>query len=277
MKILDLFNLRPTDGDVGIEIELEGSNLPDGCNIWRRDDDGSLKPEDESAEYVLYKPVKMGEVKKVLGLLEDALEDSIVDTTYRAGTHVHINVQDMTMVQVMNMVVLFLLLEDFYINFCEESRRGNHFCLRSKDAGYLIHALANMCKEDDVYYLSDDIRYSAINLTSLRKYGSIEFRSLESTMDFDKVEHWCRMLHNLKQAALKYESPKQIMYAASYGGVEGICQEVLQEDYNNLIAKPDWKKVVRAGLLRAQDIAFSREWKRVNLNIFNKRKGVFNA
>jgi hypothetical protein len=277
VKILNIFNLRQTRGDVGVEIEVEGRFLPDDVEGWRRDEDTSLRGDWESAEYVMYQPVPINKVSDSLKILEDSFIKSEIMDTYRAGTHVHVNVQDLTMQQVINMVVLFLILEDYYIDFCAESRRGNHFCLRSKDAGYLITAIKNMCTLDDLNYLNDEIRYSSINLTSLRKYGSIEFRSLESTTDFDKINLWCQMLYNLKEAAKGYKSPKEIMYAASYGGLEGICQGVLKENFASLVSDPQWQKKCREGLLRAQDIAFSREWKSSNLNIFSKKRGLFNA
>lgn len=275
MKILNLFNLISIQGDIGIEIEMEGANLPEGTLVWRRDDDTSLRGEDESAEYVLSTPVPIENVKKCLDMLKADLSHSEVYDTYRAGTHVHVNVQDLTMLQVVNMVVLFLLLEDFFVDFCSESRRGNHFCLRSKDAGYLIRAIKEMCKNEEVHYLNDEVRYSSINLTSLRKYGSVEFRTLESTTDFDKIEKWCYMIYHLREAAKRYDNPKSIMYAASYGGLEAICQEVLQNNFSSLVSDPSWQRKVREGLLRAQDIAFSREWSKTNLNIFSRKGNLF--
>lgn len=279
-SIIDTFGLRKTNGDIGIEIEIEGRNLPifDWGDVWKTAHDGSLKPKHEAMEYVLSSPVGIDEVPAALKLLEKAFKKNkaVVDDTYRAGIHVHVNVQDLTMVQLINMICLFIILEDYYLDFCAPSRRGNHFCLRTYDAGYFLDCVSRMCEEENTGYIhTDDLRYSAINLQSLFRYGSVEFRSLESTQDHDKIYTWCKMLMCLKEGAKKYNNPKDIMYALSFEGYDWFMKELLGDFFPSLKKMDNWELRVRQGILRAQDIAFSRDWDRVNLNIFKKNGGMF--
>jgi len=278
MLVRDYFKVPYTEGDVGVEIEVEGANLPKGDHLWRKDNDGSLKPLQEAAEYILRSPVPINDIAKALIALKNNFEASkaTVDNTYRAGIHVHVNVQDLTMPQMVTMVLLFIIVEDMFLNFCDKSRQGNHFCLRTSDASYFTEKLWEACEQNDPrLFQTDDLRYSAINLQSLHKYGSIEFRALESTQDYNKIVVWCKMLHALKLGAIKYQSPEHLIRSFSMDGFEPILREILGGYFTPLTSYASWKIKARAGLLRAQDIAFCRDWGKINLNIFAKNKEVF--
>jgi hypothetical protein len=275
-NIGNILKVDPKEGHIGVEIEVEGANLPRGTNHWRKDNDPSLRG-NENAEYVLKNPVKVQDLNAVFKELQDAFDknNSVIDSTYRAGVHTHINVQDLTITQLFNLITLFLIMEDCFVDFCEPSRRGNHFCLRAKDAGYFTHTLWQACKEGNLKKLdTEDIRYSAMNVTSVFRYGSLEFRSLESTKDFGKIKQWCLMLYQLKLAALQFKSPIDIMDSVSAGGYENFAKFIMGEWFPIINAQSGWQKKVREGILNAQDLAYSRKWVNVNLNIF-KKEAVF--
>jgi len=72
-------HLEEVDADLGIEIEVEGVNLPARVGeSWRVDRDGSLRG--ESYEYVS-KPIKYSELTSTLDQLKDAYRrsDSVVN------------------------------------------------------------------------------------------------------------------------------------------------------------------------------------------------------
>lgn len=276
IKIRELLKLKKVIGDIGIEIEVEGENLPEAPGNWRADEDGSLRG--ESAEYVMRNPVAYNRLLGELNLLEEVFnEDGVVITeSYRAGIHVHVNVQELTVPQLFNYITLFTIFEDVIVAYCNKSRQGNHFCLRTKDAGYLPQLLTSSAHEGNLSLLcTDAIRYSAMNITSVFKYGSVEFRSLESTKDFNKIYKWATILYNLREKALKFKDPQEIIYAVSMGGYEKFTKEVLG-DYADRVYKQDgWEKSVKSGIRIAQDIAFARKWGMSTLDIFDKKMGVF--
>jgi hypothetical protein len=204
--------------------------------------------------------------------------DAVYDISPRAGVHVHVNVNDLTMKQVMTMVCAYIILEEFFISFCDKSRDGNLFCLPSYNAEYLISAIRNTCSSDDLAHINtDDVRYASINLRSLFKYGSVEFRSLESTPDFDKVNTWVQMLYKLKEAAKRFKDPQDLIMSFSRNDYIATMNNIMEE-YSPTLQNNigDIHKVLRNGIVRAQDIAFSRNWDTKNLNIFKKSTGVFN-
>jgi hypothetical protein len=93
------YNVKETDGEIGIEIEVEGDNLYKGkLKSWRVEHDGSLRGND-NAEYVLRNPIPRTDIKKVLSELSKALEanNSEVDNNSpRTSVHIHINCQRLT-------------------------------------------------------------------------------------------------------------------------------------------------------------------------------------
>jgi len=275
--VRDVIGLRKTLGDIGVEIEVEGRNLPGETWNWRRDADPSLRGY-ETAEYVLQKPVLQKDLNDVFEELKEAFKASrgTIDKGYRAGVHVHINVQELTTVELFNFITLFLMFEDSIVDFCAPFRRGNHFCLRSKDAGYLLELLWRACTEGEIRLLNtEDIRYSAMNLHSVFKYGSVEFRTLESTDDFGLIKTWCDLLYTLKESAKKFTDPRDIMMQVSGAQKKDFVKRIFEEHSYHIEKSKDWEEKMQQGIYNAQDLAFSRTWGKSSLNIFDKKAGVF--
>lgn len=210
LSVYDIFELNKQHGEVGIEIEVEGDSLPSEIPYyWRVDNDGSLRG--EAAEYVLKNPVKRQTYKKALRHLFKKLKSSTILDTGNAGIHIHLNMQQITIEQVFSFICLYLLFEDPLVRFCGERRAGNLFCLRTKDAEYLIEYLMEMISNRNWYgFRSDYIRYSSINIGALQQYGSLEFRAMRSTLDIDLLSCWIDMLLRLKDSALSFDSITEI-------------------------------------------------------------------
>ena len=133
LKIQDIYNYRrKVDGDVGLEFEMEGEGLPEiFSNDWISEHDGSLRG--ESYEYVARQPFKVTEYrKKIADLMSQIKEKATVHNSKRTSVHVHINVRELTMNQLLNYYLLFKLFEVPLLHFCGKSRVGNRFCLPTK-------------------------------------------------------------------------------------------------------------------------------------------------
>lgn len=275
IKVADYLGLMRVKGDIGVEIEIEGDNLPHKATGWKVVEDGSLRG--ESAEYVLKNPVAIEDLNKMFKSLRKAFEEaeSEIHESHRAGTHVHINVQDYTFVELYNFITVFILLEEGLLNLCPSSRRGNHFCLRTKDAGYSLDRLWKAAELADVNKLNtEDIRYSAMNITSVFRHGSVEFRFLQSTEDFDTIKDWCKLFYHLGEFAKTFSDPQKIVGQISFDGFETFCEKALGPYFAKFSAHPDWKATVKRGVRSAQDIAYSRDWAKVSLDIFDKKQGI---
>lgn len=250
---------RRTDGDVGIEIEVEGINIPFAKKWWRNEEDGSLRGP-ENREFVLAKPLSLGQCKEALDYLDQLYVDneSVVHDTVRAGVHVHINCQRLTLIQLYNYITLYVVLEELLVRWCGEYREGNLFCLRTGDAEFFLKRVAQAAQLQRFDLLHhDDLRYCSINVKALGQYGSLEFRSMRGTRDLSLIYKWAEMLLNLREAAKQYEDPRQIIENYSHGGAEWFLRKHLGDTD---LWHEGAEKSLKDGMRRAQEIAYCCNW-----------------
>lgn len=252
--------------EVGIEIEIEGRNLQVRVPGWTRTEDGSLRG--ESAEYVLTKPVLAKDVKKLLARLETKLAENgaLLDPSDRCGVHIHINCQNMTCEQVIKFAILYLVVENILVKWCGEDREGNLFCLRAKDAEYLIQCMTSAVHNNDLSYIySANVRYASINFNALGKFGSIEFRSLRTPKEFTRIIKWVDMLTAIKKASLQYEEARHIIEDVSMKEPDVFLRDIFGPLADELDKN---KNLLWDGVRRVQEVAYA------SFFIPEKRKGL---
>lgn len=264
-NVLRQFEVSPVAGDVGIEIEVEGSNLPSlnaRGSYWRREADGSLRGE-ESAEYVLRKPLTLEEARKALDYLDAAYtkNGAVVDDTVRAGVHVHVNCQTLTMTQLYNFMTIFYILEDVLVRFCGEFREGNLFCLRARDAESQVHTIRSAAKSKKFRELfhHDNNRYAAMNIKALGDYGSLEFRTMRGTRDLDLIYTWAEILVTLRNVAMEFTSPCEVIEQFSIQGPLEFLKAMTDTNFDAVFYK-GCEKDLLDGMRMAQDIAYATDW-----------------
>lgn len=262
-KIIEMFGVtNQTDREIGIEIEMEGTNLHINCPGWLEAHDGSLRG--ESAEYVLRRPIKQKDVDKYLDRLTKALKDNgaVLIPSDRCGVHIHINCQQMTQEEVFKYALLYFVVEDLLTKWCGETREGNLFCLRAKDAEALVMFLTEAIQRDNIALLTGkDIRYAAINFTSLAKYGSLEFRALETPKDFSVIKKWIELLINIRDASKHYKELHQIIEDISLKGPRGFLKAIFK-DNAELLYCPRMEKTMIDSARRIQDAAYAVRFKK---------------
>ena len=272
MNVIQCFCLRngvKTDGDLGIEIEVEGENLPDYDdvgNFWRVDHDGSLQG--EANEYVFKKPLKVGQVDEALAVLEGAYEEceSVITSSVRAGIHVHVNVQELTAVQLYNYITLYSMFEGALLSYCGVGREGNLFCLPLNQSAALIEELRNVAVYQNFRNLiSDEYRYCAMNVKALGTYGSLEFRAMRSTSDLTRVSMWAKLLLHLRDVACMYDNPEEIIADASILGSMEMFKKCVGEHLPMFDKVMNLKRRLSNGVRSSQAIAFSCDW-----SVYNK-------
>lgn len=258
MKVTEAVGVRRIVGDLGIEIEVEGEYVNRFLNMsekdWKIDFDGSLRG--EAYELVLRGPMKRDKAFAALDYIEGFAKDYNIEIedSGRAGVHVHINMQDYTMAQVYNVVCLYAIFEDVLIDLCGEYRDGNLFCLRMKDADAILDVLRKAATTQDWRVLAtDEIRYAALNLNSLNRYGSIEFRAMRSTLCSETLKVWCDILLSLREVATRFDNPQEIIHSFSVGSPRKLYDMVFGE-IPNIVAYDE--RSMREGMRRAQHIAF---------------------
>lgn len=243
-KVVDLLHLKPTEGDVGIEIEMELEDEPpitqDFKNHWKLEGDGSLKV--NGVEFVLKKPVKFSRVPKLLETLRTNLEknDMEIMDSMRAGVHIHLNMQQSTMKQVMNLLCCYYPMETALTRFCGNGREGNLFCLRARDANGVISEIESAIKLNDLGVLNTDrLRYAALNVRSLFNYGTVEFRALNTTPDLGLIEDWVLMIQKLKEYSESVKSNWDPLYSISGDGPKEWMRGVFGNELFKKLDYPD--------------------------------------
>jgi hypothetical protein len=269
MKVYKYFGLRKKSGDLGIEIEVEGSRLPGyGSEVsdkfvkyWDITSDGSLRG--ESCEYVLRGPLKPTAATTALKTLklEYDKHKSTVNESVRTGVHIHINCQDLTMKEMMTFAMCYYALEGLLIEFCEESRRGNHFCLRASDAEYVLYLLhQSLSHNNNMRNLNtNNIRYASMNFLSLFKFGSLEFRALEGTKDLEKIDIWANMLLTLRENSKKFDNPRSVVEGMSDQGGEEFAKALLG-DFYKFFKDMDVEEHIYNGVRNIQSVAYTINW-----------------
>lgn len=264
MKISKLLRLRDevlTDGDVGVEIEVEGEGLPHVLEkYWNVEYDGSLRGESE--EYVLRNPSTLEEVQDALGYLRGEFDErgSEIYKSVRCGVHVHINVQDLTLRELYNFITMYALFEDVLLEYCGKTRRGNLFCLPLATSDLLVEALVNVLEHGQLSTLHDDnYRYCAMNVKSLHSYGSLEFRAMEGG-DLDKVYNWASVLLNLRDMARRYKSPLAIVEKFNELGSLRFFNRTMLSHKRLFTGIKYKKRKLQNGLSAAMPIAYGWEW-----------------
>lgn len=281
MLIKDVLRIPPerqSAGDYGVELEIEGECLPDDLNSrkWRIDQDGSLKA-DEAFEYVMPKPLDLAGVRSSLNYIKEAfkVEEATIYNSVRAGTHVHVNVQDMSMTELFTFISLYFTVEDLLVKTCcGESREGNLFCLRAKDAEYVLFQLKEAIQSKDLWMLdSSMLRYCSLNVCSLFKYGSVEFRAMRGTQNFDDVMQWVEVLDELKNSSKLFHNPESIIYSMSGDGEDAFLRRIFPTKHELFTGNPEFRRMIRQGVRRVQIMAFATDWNefdRPNKNPFPK-------
>lgn len=271
VKVGEYFGHRGTAGEFGIEVEVEFLNycIDNVGDKWRVENDGSLRG--ASREYVLAQPLSVNNAKTAVESLYSLFEqnEARIRDSVRAGVHIHMNCQKMTIRELASVVTGYLLFELPLINFCGAGRQGNMFCLRSFDAEAWLERVINFFTSGEGAFLgSDDIRYSALNLLALRRYGSIEFRSLRTPTNPEVLNEWIDALVSLRDWCVKLNDPMEIVYAMSQDSYEKTFVNVFGEVLHKKVgmSNTDWDLSRRICTDQAQLFAGSmseKVWKKV--------------
>lgn len=264
-------------GDVGIEIEVEGRNLPRVIKyispetgvVWTNHDDGSLRGENN--EYVTGGAIKIAEVEPMVKALWDAFEaqGSKVKMSNRCSTHVHVNCGILTPKPITSLIALYGILEEAVTNWCGPDRVSNPFCLRMKDSRTSLEMWEELCTGENAVFEKHRNKYNALNLEPLWKQGSVEFRPMRGAEGPEHVIGWVRLLWALREAArTRYQNPLTLAMQVSARGVRALIEEIIEENalgdtWKSIVEHPangNLDNLLREGFLIVQPLLFSTQW-----------------
>ena len=282
-KLKHLVAISPSyisDRRYGVEIEVEGVRLPTNLpsSVWRIETDSSLKT-DEAYEYVTNGPMDLMGVKTALDILDAAYKHKKTEVfdSVRAGVHVHMNVQDWNIKELMTFSLCYYIVEDILLKWCGENREGNLFCLRTRDAEFVLFKVLETLKNRNLNILKNDIiRYSSLNYCSLFKYGTVEFRGMRGTGDLDAIYTWVKIIDELRETSQTFTDPVDVINSMSGDGEINFLHRLFPT-HHELFNFPDMTKIIRNAARRVQMIAFGVDWDELSkppVNIFSEAKGL---
>lgn len=263
-KLHELLQQKPTNGLFGIEIETEGHNLsPIVPPQWKVEDDGSLRGQfpTERAEYVLKKPLDLQKAIDAVVKLREVQDanKAVLNFSFRTSVHIHVNVQQLTFPQYLNMIYTYLLLEEPLVRYCGKERVGNRFCLRLQDAEGLLDYLFMLFRQgySAMRYINGDaVRYAAINVAATAKYGSLEFRSLKGNMDVPYITTWIQALDHIRSFAMEMKDPQEVHNLFVNNTPEQFAEIVLGDVYESFIY-PEMEDDMRKSFSLALELPYN--------------------
>lgn len=179
---------------------------------------------------------------------DDLGNNDIVPTiTSRCGTHIHLDVRDLDKEELLSLVCLYALYEYILFDFWGAERKHSIYCVPLNHTDILVGPLANMHYFKDDFYMrdvfessfSEEQRYCALNLASIQKYGSLEFRHGLGTEDTAKLINWIQIIMCLKKYIIG-KSLKEIVRDITIRDFEELSRQVFGEFYNTLFSMEDF-------------------------------------
>jgi hypothetical protein len=281
--------LKPVYGDVGLELEIEGDDLPGPDHVragdipvdtgfpllteqtarhWVATKDGSLRG--DNFEYITSGPIKVAEVEPMLVGLWEQFEKagSKLQLSNRCSTHVHLNFSMFSPKPITSMIALWSMVEEVATNWCGDQRVSNPFCLRVKDSLATVEQWTEHL-EGRAPEWGQGLKYNSMNLKPLWDRGSIEFRCLRGAENPDMVIQWVKFLWALRtEAHTTYGNPMKLASDVSAMSAYGVIDRIIRDHdllglWTEMLAIPDNEDVpdkVRKGFLLVQPLLFGTNW-----------------
>ena len=228
---------------VGVEVEFEGvkdgEQLPkeDWVSYWEGKLDRSLH--DHGWEYVFSRPMFGEDVVAAVTALCAHAKKKKYKTSIRTGLHVHVDVRDMTQIELARMVVLYSLFEKAVYRFVGNNREENVFCMPWHVADQVAFHANNIISEgNDIRRAAEALeneKYGGLNLDSLARFGSVEFRHALTTTDADWILKWINLCLSFRRAAQKLDaSPLELIHNLSAVGVDEFSRIVFEDQFESI-------------------------------------------
>lgn len=180
----------------GINAHAEGYNHT-ARDHWKVVTDGSVAGGSEVVSPILRGEEGIQEARKVA----QALTDAGITVDRRCGFHVHIGGGDLTADELKTMIKRYAAFEGQIDGFMPRSRRGaaNQYCRSMESHAQAVDRITAPDARGVAQRLGD--RYRKLNVQSLWRQGTVEFRHHSGTVDPDKIENWVRFCAGFVEAS----------------------------------------------------------------------------
>ena len=266
MKLYEMGYVKSKTGDVGIEIEVEGLEpLPTmDSEYWMSKKEDSLR--NHGMEYITKGPLKRGErLKEAVTLACKKINvRKTVKNCPRTSIHVHVNVSNYTLTQIVTGVTAFWLVENLLARYCGEDRESNLFCLRLKDAEGVLDLFSKSLDGNAPFSrLNNHVRYAGLNTSALTMHGSLEVRLKGGTTDPEEIIEWANEMHNLFQnASTLFKSPEELFDFYLERGARALIPTLFSGWFAAKLmgVTTFWEELVEENAMLLFDLAYTKKW-----------------
>ena len=114
---------------------------------------------------------------------------------------------------------------------------------------------------DGGIFHNENLRYAAMNLVSISKFGSLEFRALRTPTTREKVIEWADTLFTLKENAIKhFSNPAELLQSMSANGGIEVVNKLLGQYADKQTSKPHFEESLYEGIRQIQHWVFLNNW-----------------
>jgi hypothetical protein len=200
----EIVSLVGMNQEIGIEIEVErvdnySASLVQEYSVWSQREDHSLR--DNGWEFVSL-PIKGNRITFALNQFFATI-NSNCRFSPRTSIHIHCNVLDMSPEKIAVMLGAYSLTEELLYKFVGEERDKSNFAVPFKESD--AYDFIEYFLDDRINFNLEANRYAGLNIDSIRKFGTLEFRHLGGTSDKVKIVKWINLIFCLKRYAQKTE------------------------------------------------------------------------
>lgn len=233
-----LYKKAPVKGSLfGVEVEIErdggfDSADFDGVALFARlESDGSLRNGIE----IVTAPLNTDQAHQFSEWYDTFVARTDINLSERCSTHIHVNVQDLTIDQFRSFLWLSIATEPVLMALCSPQRQNNTYCVPVYNStnlsswwGELIGLLSDKSFGTAATYLRNAPKYAAIGGFRLKDYGTLEFRMFDGLAQGAQLRTWILFLDALRDMA-KMFTVEQLRDEKHTKGVLSILAPVIAQ------------------------------------------------
>lgn len=239
---------------IGIEIELERvTGNPIRSRYWEQVDDGSLR--NNGKEFIFRGP--LGGVDLFTAIAEASKHFHTIgpEPSWRCSTHAHLNIRNMTIKQLRNLLLAFIVYEKPMFKCSGMNRYKNNFCPAYGFAQDQLMILSKNWKRDDSTFLQNVVsswsKYTALNLLPISSKGSVEFRIANAMTTSGSLLRLANRILLLKKIAMEWEGTEEELI--NHLATQDVTK-VFNKKLTGFLEDPITQEDVEEGVVNAFDV-----------------------
>jgi len=207
---IEFFGITPSDAvtalaAVGITASYEGYTHRVSRD-WKIVTDASVTSTGtgRGAGLELVSPILRGEAGlEQAAKAVTALRDAGARQNTTCGVHVHVGMDGLSGAQIMNVFDLYTKNQSNVNNLVSRSRHSNRYCrttVPNYERSYHDNIRMATTKSEIDRLVSRLDRFVTVNLAAYAKYGTVEFRQHQGTLNGEKLTSWVKFLFSVVEA-----------------------------------------------------------------------------